>query len=181
METVSSVRSGHWWRPPVAHRRNDERGVALVEFAIILPLLLMLVFGMLTGGLVMNRRQEVTQASREGARYGATVSFDQCTPASECGGRTWAQQVQSVAVSRSDGAVTASDVCVALVEGPGSAPLALSSAHTTKGGTAPCYIDQSADVGRRVQVVITFTDSIEAIIVNIPVDVTARSTSRLEG
>lgn len=181
METVSSVRSGRWWRVPAAHRRRGERGAALVEFAVILPVLLMLVFGMLSGGLVMNRRMEVTQASREGARYGATVSFDQCTPTTACSGRTWAQQVQSVAVSRSDGAVTARDVCVALVEGPGSAPVALSSAHTTKGGTAPCYADQSADAGRRVQVVITFTDSIEAVIMNIPVSVTARSTSRLEG
>lgn len=181
METVSSVRSGRWWRAPAAHRRTGERGVALVEFAIILPLLLMLVFGMLTGGLVMNRRQEVTQASREGARYGATVAFDQCTPTSACAGRTWAQQVQSVAVTRSDGAVTASDVCVALVFGPGTTPVALSPAHTTNGGTAPCYVDQSADDGRRVQVVITFTDSIEAVIVNIPVDVTARAVSRLEG
>ncbi len=148
---------------------------------MILPLLLMLVFGMLTGGLVMNRRMEVTQASREGARYGATVSFDQCTPTSACNGRTWAQQVQSVAVSRSDGAVTASNVCVALVVGPGSNPVALSTAHTTNGSMNPCYIDQSADVGRRVQVVITFSDTIEAVLTNIPVNVTARSTSRLEG
>lgn len=163
-----------------AHRRTGERGAALVEFAVILPLLLMLVFGMLMGGLVMNRRMEVTQASREGARYGATVSFDQCTPTTACNGRTWAQQVQSVAVSRSDGAVTASDVCVALVEGPGSDPVAVSAAHTTN-GTGPCYVDQSADEGQRVQVVITFSDTIEAVLTNIPVNVTARSTSRLEG
>lgn len=164
-----------------AHHRRSERGVVLVEFAIIFPLLAMLLFGMLSGGMVMNRRLEVSQASREGARYGATVSFDQCTPVIACAGRTWAEQVRSVAVSRSDGAVTAADVCVALVEGPGTAPVPLSAAHTTNATVTPCYVDQSADVGRRVQVVITFTDTIEAIITRIPVSVTARSVARLEG
>ena len=114
------------------------------------------------------------------ARYGATVPSDQCTPISVCSGRTWAQQVQKVAVSRAGGAVTASTVCVALVEGPGSAPVPLSLAHTTKATLSPCYIDESADTGKRVQVVITFTDKIQAIVTQIPVAVTVKSTSKLE-
>lgn len=162
-------------------RESDrQRGAALVEFALILPVLSMLLIGMLTGGLVMNRRMAISQASREGARYGATVPSDQCTPTSACGGRTWAQQVQSVAVSRAGGAVDASTVCVALVEGPGSAPVPLSADHTTNSTLTPCYVDNSADTGQRVQVVIRFTDKIQAVVTNIPVNVTAKSTSRLE-
>ncbi|WP_421120748.1 TadE/TadG family type IV pilus assembly protein [Aquihabitans daechungensis] len=165
-----------------AHRRaSGERGAVLVEFALIFPFLAMLMFGMLTGGLVLNRRLAVSQATREGARYGATVAIDQCTPVTRCSGRTWAEQVQSVALSRSGGSVASSaNVCVALVEGPGSAPVPLSLGHTTKATLAPCYVDQSADAGRRVQVVITFTDKIEAVMVNVPVTVTSRSTSKLE-
>jgi Flp pilus assembly protein TadG len=152
----------------------------LVEFALIFPFLAMLLFGMLTGGLVLNRRMAVSQASREGARYGATVPTDQCTPIANCGGRTWAKQVQSVAVSRAGGSVQAANVCVALVEGPGSAPVPLSLTHTTKSTLAPCYVDQSADTGKRVQVVISFTDKIEAVALQVPVTVTSRSTSKLE-
>ncbi len=160
--------------------KANERGAALIEFALVFPLLAMLLFGTLTGGLVMNRRMAISEAGREGARYGATVPSDQCTPVAVCSGRTWAQQVQSVAVSRAGGAVTASGVCVALVEGPGSAPVPLSLAHTTRTSLSPCYVDNSADVGKRVQVVITFNDRIQAIITDIPVTVTAKSTSKLE-
>ncbi len=158
----------------------NERGAALIEFALIFPLLAMLLFGTLTGGLVLNRRMAISEASREGARYGATVPSDQCTPVTVCSGRTWAQQVQNVAVSRAGGAVTASNVCVALVAGPGSAPVPLSLAHTTKSTLSPCYVDNSADSDNRVQVVITFNDRIQAIITDIPVSVTAKSTAKLE-
>jgi Flp pilus assembly protein TadG len=172
-------------RPPHAparwlRERGHERGAVIVEFAIVFPVLAMLLFGMFSGGMVMNRRATITQASREGARYGATVAFDQCIPTTLCAGRTWAQQVRSVAVSRASGTVTASNVCVALVSGSGTAPTAISSAHTTKGGTLPCYADQSADTGRRVQVVITFSDEIQAVLTRIPVNVTAKATSKLE-
>jgi Flp pilus assembly protein TadG len=176
-------RSGRPAQPqPVRGNRQErqERGAVLVEFALIFPLVAMLLFGMFSGGLVMNRRMAVSQASREGARYGATVAYDQCTPSTACGGRTWAQQVQSVAVSRSGGTVTAANVCVALVQGPGSAPVPMTQSHTTKTSLTPCYVDNSADEGKRVQVVITFSDKIEAIVTTVPVNVTARSTSKLE-
>lgn len=153
----------------------------MVEFAIVFPMLAALLFGMFSGGMVMNRRMELTQASRESARYGATVAFDQCTPTSACDGRNWAQQVQSVAVSRSSGVATNANVCVALVQGSGSAPVPLSAAHTTRSSLSPCYIDGSADTGRRVQVVITFDDEIQAVVTTIPVQIKARATSRFEG
>ncbi len=160
--------------------RDGERGAALIEFALVFPLLATLLFGTLTGGIVMNRRMAISEGSREGARYGATVPSDQCTPIAVCAGRTWAQQVQKVAVSRSGGAATTSTVCVALVQGPGSAPVPLSLAHTTKATLSPCYVDESADIGKRVQVVITFTDRIQAIVTQIPVAVTVKSIAKLE-
>lgn len=55
-------------------RRKNERGAAAVEFALILPLLLLLVFGGIEFGLVMFNKQMLTNASREAAREGITIS-----------------------------------------------------------------------------------------------------------
>ena len=49
---------------------QGQRGVAMVEFAIVLPLLLILMFGLIEFGLVLYNKQVITNASREGARYG---------------------------------------------------------------------------------------------------------------
>ncbi|WP_421120545.1 TadE/TadG family type IV pilus assembly protein [Aquihabitans daechungensis] len=167
-------------RPASRAMRRSERGAGLIEFALVFPFLSMLLFGVLTGGLVLNRRMAVSQASREGARYGATVAEDQCVIAAGCSGRTWAQQVQNVAVSRSSGAVTAANVCVALVTGPGTAPTPLSQAHTTNSTLSPCFVDNSADTGKRVQIMMTFTDRIQGVVLTVPVTVNARSVSKLE-
>jgi Flp pilus assembly protein TadG len=159
--------------------RDRSRGAVIVEFAIVAPLLFMLVFGMLTGGLVMERRLALSGASREAARYGATLTADECNDTSRCGGRNWARQVQNVAASRGGRNVNESDVCVALVEGSGDAPIATSPNHTTAGGGA-CYADGSADSGHRVQVRITAEQEIQAVILTVPVASDVRSTARYE-
>ena len=55
-------------------KRINEKGTGLVEFAIILPVLLMLVFGIIEFGLLLFNRQIITNASREGARAGIVQS-----------------------------------------------------------------------------------------------------------
>ena len=47
-----------------------QKGVAAIEFAIVLPLLMMIVFGIIEFGLLMYDKQVITNASREGARIG---------------------------------------------------------------------------------------------------------------
>ncbi len=54
-----------------ARTRRDERGAAAVEFAIILPLLLVLVFGIVEFSIAYNRQQGLHAAAREGARVAA--------------------------------------------------------------------------------------------------------------
>ena len=62
----------------------------MVEFALILPLVLMLAFGMVTAGLTYNHKIDLTHAAREGARYGATLAQLQCTGSpNPCGTKTW--------------------------------------------------------------------------------------------
>jgi Flp pilus assembly protein TadG len=58
--------------PGASRRRSDRgRGQALVEFALVIPLFLLLVAGMIDFGLGLNTSITVTNAAREGARLGA--------------------------------------------------------------------------------------------------------------
>jgi Flp pilus assembly protein TadG len=51
--------------------RRDDRGAAMVEFAIVVPLLFTLVFGIVDIGRAYFLYNNLTNAAREGARYGA--------------------------------------------------------------------------------------------------------------
>jgi Flp pilus assembly protein TadG len=51
-----------------------DRGAAAVEFALILPILLLLIFGIIDFGRALNAQITLTQAAREGARL---VSLNQ--------------------------------------------------------------------------------------------------------
>jgi Flp pilus assembly protein TadG len=58
----------HWWR--------DTKGTAMVEFAIICTVLLMILFGIIDMGHALYMKAVVTNASREGARYGIRYQVD---------------------------------------------------------------------------------------------------------
>jgi Flp pilus assembly protein TadG len=47
---------------------SDENGQAMVEFALVLPILLMVLLGIVDFGRAWNARQVITNAAREGAR-----------------------------------------------------------------------------------------------------------------
>lgn len=61
-------------RIPPAHRR--ERGAATVEFALVLPVLLMLVFGIIDFGRAYSQQVQLSQLAREGARLASLGSTD---------------------------------------------------------------------------------------------------------
>ncbi len=56
--------------------RKTERGQALVEMALVLPILIMLIFGIVEFGRILNTYMTVTELSREGARKGAVGGTD---------------------------------------------------------------------------------------------------------
>ncbi|BCF95161.1 TadE/TadG family type IV pilus assembly protein [Paraburkholderia largidicola] len=63
---------------PAASRRRRrssraQRGVAAVEFAIVLPLLLLVLFGIVEFGVALYDKAMITNASREGARAGVVL------------------------------------------------------------------------------------------------------------
>ena len=56
------------------NQKISQNGAATVEFAIVLPLLVILVFGIIDFGLLLYNKQVITNASREGARAGIARS-----------------------------------------------------------------------------------------------------------
>ena len=55
---------------------DNNKGVAAVEFALILIPLILLLFGTIEVGLLVYNKQIITGASREGARAGIVASLD---------------------------------------------------------------------------------------------------------
>jgi hypothetical protein len=55
---------------------TSEKGAALIEFALVIPLLLILLFGIIEFGLVLYDKAMITNASREGARAGIVYRYD---------------------------------------------------------------------------------------------------------
>jgi Flp pilus assembly protein TadG len=62
-------------------RRNNDRGAAAVEFAIVMSLLLIIVFGIIAFGRVFSELEVMESAAREGARAAAVRAPDQIVAA----------------------------------------------------------------------------------------------------
>jgi Flp pilus assembly protein TadG len=58
-------------RPPSSGRNRRDRGTAAVEFALVLPVLLLIVFGIIDFGRALNAQITLTGAAREGVRLAA--------------------------------------------------------------------------------------------------------------
>lgn len=174
----------HWYRQHLLRRlrarRADERGAAVVEFALVAPLVMALALAVLTGGYVTYQKITLTGAARQGARIGSVLPSTQCNPTSRCSNMTWAQYVRAQAVADSAGSLSTSAVCVALVSGSGSSPVAVDATTTTAGGTSPCFVDNSADTGKRVQVSVTKAEKFEVIFFSRTINLTSKSIARYE-
>lgn len=57
-------------------RGRGQRGVALIEMAIVVGLLSLLLFGIITYGVTMSYDQSLTQAANDGARAAAVAPRD---------------------------------------------------------------------------------------------------------
>lgn len=58
-------------RPPARGRTARDRGSVAVEFALVLPVLLLILFGVIDFGRALNAQIELTGAARDGARLAA--------------------------------------------------------------------------------------------------------------
>ena len=169
-------------------RAEGERGAALVEFALVAPLIAALILFLATGAIAFDRNMALTHAAEEGARYGATIS-----PAQTFTSGTWASNVRDLVISRAGGELdpsTGTSVCVALVEG--NAPTVRSVPnpagwYTTNadgsvcdaGDLYPAY-SPPFDDGLRVQVVVSAEAQLEAVAFSRTVTLDATAVARSE-
>jgi hypothetical protein len=64
-----------------SHDRRRARAQSLVEFALVLPLLLVLVGGAIQFGVIFAGQNSLNQVARDAARWAATQTFTQCVDA----------------------------------------------------------------------------------------------------
>ncbi len=155
----------------MAHRlnNNDERGGALVEVALVVPVVFALLLGIFTGGNAYFTKISLTDATRSGARFGASLKV----PAS--GLPAWRQSVKDRVVQMSGGKITVDQVCADLVVPTGSDvscgvadPLGASSDPTT---LAPASL---------VKVSVATSTTLEFVISNSDVALSAKVAARYE-
>jgi Flp pilus assembly protein TadG len=63
----------------VHKKLRSESGASAVEFALLLPVLMMILFGIIEFGMALYRQAILTNASREGARLGIVQSIPAIT------------------------------------------------------------------------------------------------------
>lgn len=77
----------------IAQHAHSQKGSTLVEFALILPVFLMLLFGVISFSLALYNKTVLTMATREGARAGAIYVPDQESSDIITNARTTAEMV----------------------------------------------------------------------------------------
>jgi len=63
-----------WKMPGQRRRQHDERGAEMVEFAFVVVLLIALLYGIISYGLILSAQSTVTQAAADGARAGIVAA-----------------------------------------------------------------------------------------------------------
>jgi hypothetical protein len=84
-------------------RRRADTGASAVEFALLMPIFIMLTFGTLSGGIAFWHHIELTQGARDAARLGATFPISAVDPAptGEKSISDWLTMVATVAATES--------------------------------------------------------------------------------
>ncbi|HEX8004369.1 MAG TPA: TadE/TadG family type IV pilus assembly protein [Mycobacteriales bacterium] len=166
-------------RRPVRARAED--GAAAVEFALLFPLFLLIVFGVINMGFGFNQKINLTQAAREASRYGATLSIKASAPGNSGTITTWLQKVTDVAISAGGHDLEASRpnryVCVAHVSSTGT----VTSQVTGTGGPASsalCFADGRTDA--RVQIVVRSQTLVDFVFWGGAIDVGGESVTHFE-
>lgn len=91
---------------PRRRRPRDERGAVAVEFALILPVLVLLLLGITTAGVAYSKAISLTNAVREGSRFAAT---------GDSASTTWAtDSIARIRAVQTDDAATETAICVQL-------------------------------------------------------------------
>lgn len=140
---------------------NGERGASLVEMALVLPLLLLVLFGVVEFGRFLSTQHGVSTAAREAARYAVPA-----TQYTDCGG------IKNAAVGLSGlGDVSPGDVTVTFEDPAGTVVADCDTADATHPDPSPSVIED----GDRVIVSVSrpFTGIVPLVDVAFPSTITA--------
>ena len=134
-----------------AWRSGADDGASAVEFALILPVFVMMVFGMIGGGIILEKKLSIAHAAREASRYAATLPTSQPGPDIDA----YLHQVAGVARSSAEGDLDSGSpqICVAYLDGSGGSRRYVGDG--VGAGTmsnAPCYTDGRPPSEIRIQV-----------------------------
>jgi hypothetical protein len=159
-----------------AGRAGEQEGANAVEFALVLPILIVLIFGIFYGGLVYNRQLALTQAAREGARFAATLPLPAGASAPDA---AWFAEVRERIEDSSTGAlVPGADgryICIRFVD-EAEIPTLFEE------GSGNCTVDSSAVTNRaRVEVVVRRPANLDLVLYDFPLSLRADSIARFEG
>jgi TadE-like protein len=77
-------------------KRNSDRGAAAVEFALVVPVLLIVVFGIIDFGRMLSAQLQVSEAAREGARAASVITGDSSARADAANARISAFSASTV-------------------------------------------------------------------------------------
>ncbi len=135
---------------------RPERGAAAVEFALVVPLLLMILFGLITTGFAFSDHLSATNAVREGARYGA---------AADVSNTSWATSVRDRVKDtyfNAGATVTDAQICVRLLKSDGTVAKQWAGSDC---GTAPAAPTAMAAGSCAVLVWITRPQTIQLLVV----------------
>jgi Flp pilus assembly protein TadG len=94
-------------------RGRRERGASIVEFAIVAPLLFLLLFGIIDFGWAFSQNLDVKHAAREGARLAAVNAAPGSDPADRLDGLIAMVRERSTELADED-----TEVFVAFADGP---------------------------------------------------------------
>ncbi len=83
-------------RLATSRTNQDDRGAAIVEFALISGILIMLLLGTISAGLTISHNISLNNGAREAARFGATLPVDSDIP-------SWLGNVADVAEQATNG------------------------------------------------------------------------------
>lgn len=165
--------------------------MAVVEFALVMPILLVLMLGMFTGAMAWNQSQALGQGARIAARSGSTMPRPIPTEAQTQlqVDQVWLDGLIDRAVAASEGEIASTvsgrSICIAYVDPAGTSPdrtvsRTLTGVSTRTSGTAPCFVDGQGDTAQRMQIVMQRDGQIDTGFYRIPMAIRRTAVYRYE-
>jgi Flp pilus assembly pilin Flp len=156
---------------------NRERGASLVEFALVLPFIMMVVLGLVSAGVGYNLKITLTHAAREAARYAAILPTDGDT-------ETWLANVEARLLDNASGALDTGQpgatYCIAYVDGSSTGPETKHIDETGAINTGWCSDDGRGDSEWRVQIEVSRDTDFNALFFSQTISLGSSAVSRYE-